>query len=347
MNVIILTKNYEGYVSGYYHHDINKALINRSNCYLYGEGYPGYNEDDTIQDVIAKSPFGKEEVNLIVVGTSWEKEEPDTQESDPHPNINLSKLNIPKVFFLNKEYKKLDKKLEYITKNRFDLICTAHHDWRKWAMKTGLNFLHLPFAADPDRFKDYGLPLKYDIGFAGSLHRDQADIRYRIKCRLFKNPDIKSNVDITALFKKNPVQEEFRQYRIYWAEWGARRFPWESLLPFGTKYARFLNSFKAFLSTPSAFGLIGTRYFECMATKTLVFCPESEYYDDMFRDGYNCVMFKEDLSDFTEKLYYVLRDDSERQTIIENAHHDFINNHTYDKRIEKVLDVLFRGELNE
>jgi glycosyltransferase involved in cell wall biosynthesis len=346
MNIIILTKNYEKYTSGYYHHDINKAFMKRGNCYLYGKGYPDYDEEDTIQDVIAKSSFNKEEIDLIVVGTSWEREEPDIQESDPHPSINLSKLNIPKIFFLNKEYKKLDKKLEYAARNRFALICTSHHKWEKWAAKTGLNFLHLPFAADPERYKDYELPLKYDFGFTGSLHMDYTDIRYRIKCRLFKSPDIKSNVDMAALFKKNPVREEFRQYRIYWAEWGARRFPWERLLPVGNKYVRFLNSFKTFLSTPSAFGLIGTRYFECMATKTLLFCPESEYYDDMFRDGYNCVIFKEDLSDFTEKLRYMLRNDSERQTIIENSNQDFLSNHTYDKRIEKVLSIIFKGPLD-
>lgn len=342
MNTIILTKNYEKYASGYYHHDINKAFIKRGNCYLYGKGYPGYNEEDTIEDVMDKSPLNKEEIDLIVVGTSWEREEPDTQESDPHPNINLSKLNIPKVFFLNKEYKKLDKKLEYAVKNRFDLICTAHHDWGKWAAKVGLNFLHLPFAADPERFKDYGLPPKYDFGFTGALHKDHTDIRYRIKCKLFKTPDIKSNLDLAAFFKRNPIREEFRQYRIYWAEWGARRFPWDRLLPYGTEYVKFLNSFKVFLSTPSAFGLIGTRYFECMATKTLLFVPESEYYGNMFRDGYNCVMFKDELSDFTEKLHHVLHNNSERQTIVENANQDFINNHTYDKRIEKVLNTIFR-----
>ena len=112
------------------------------------------------------------------------------------------------------------------------------------------------------------------------------------------------------------------------------------MLPSGIKYAKFLNSFKTFLSTPSATGLIGTRYFECMATKTLLFCPQSEHYGDMFRDGHNSLMFREDLSDFEERLEYILSDDTERQRIAENAYLDFISNHTYDHRIEKVLDML-------
>ena len=340
MNIIILTKNYEKYVSGYYHHDINQAFMKKGNCYLYGEGYPRYDRTDTIEDVIAKSPFDKRNIDLIVVGTSWEEQNPSIRDSDPHPNIGLGELNVPKLFFLNKEYKKLDKKLEYAKKNKFHLVCTAHHDWRGWAGQTGLNFLHLPFAAAPGRFRDYGSPQKYDFGFTGALHKTFMDIRYRIKFILFENPKVKSNLGMEALFKRNPVKEEFKKYKIYWAEWGTRGLLGRSLLPAGIKYARFLNSFKAFLSTPSAAGLIGTRYFECMAAKTLLFCPESELYNDMFKDGNNCMMFREDLSDFAEKLHYILSNDRERDRIIENAYQDFINNHTYDRRIEKVLNTL-------
>lgn len=342
MNIIILTKNYEKYVSGYYHHDINQAFMTKGDCYLYGEGYPKYNKNDTIQDVIAKSPFDKGNIDLIVVGTSWEEQSPNIKESDPHPNIDLSQLSIPKVFFLNKEHKKLDKKFEYAKKNNFDLICTARDDYEKWAEQTGLNFIKILFATDPERFKDYGLPKKYDFGFTGALHKTFTDIRYRIKCILFQNPEVKSNLGMEALSKRNPIKEEFKKYQIYWAEWGAQSLLRKSLLPTGIKYAKFLNSFKAFLSTPSAGGHLGERYFECMATKTLLFCPQSEHYDNMFKDGDNCVMFREDLSDFAEKLHYILSHDSEREKITENAYQDFINNHTWEKRIEKVLDVLFK-----
>ena len=340
MNIILLTKNYEKYVSGYYHHDIVNAFNRSGNCHLYGEGYPKYNKEDTIQDVIAKSPFERGEIHLIVVGTSWEDEDSGVEKSDPHPLINLSELEIPKIFFLNKEYKKLDRKLEYAEKNDFDLVCTVHHDYKKWADQTGLHFIQLPFAADPVRFKDFGLPKKYDFGFTGALHVSHTDIRYNIKCILFDNPKIKSNLGLCVLFRKNPIKEKFRKYKIYWAEWGSRSIAGRSLLPSGIRYAKFLSSFKTFLSTPSATGIIGTRYFECMATKTLLFCPESEYYGDMFKNDYNCVMFKEDLSDFEEKLDYVLSDAAERNRILETAYNDFINNHTYDMRIQKVLSML-------
>ena len=339
MNIIILTKNYEKYVSGYYHHDINKAFMTKGNCYLYGEGYLKYNKNDTIQDIIAKSPFDEKDIDLIVVSTSWEIQDPQIEESDPHPRINLSTLEIPKVFFLNKEYKKLNKKLKYAKENNFNLVCTVHHDYKKWAEQTGLNFIRLPFAANPERFKDYGLPKKYDFGFTGALHSTYTDIRYEIKCKLFKNPYVKSNLGASVLFRKNPLKEEFRKYKIYWAEWGARNIFGRSLLPPLNRYPKFLSSFKTFLSTPGPIGIIGTRYFECMAVKTLLFCPESEH-NNIFKDGYNCVTFKEDLYDFDEKVHWILSNDAKRDRIIENAYKDFINNHTYENRIEKVINIL-------
>ena len=51
-------------------------------------------------------------------------------------------------------------------------------------------------------------------------------------------------------------------------------------------------------------------------------------------------MFKEDLSDFEEKLVYVLSNEEARERIVRNAYEDFINNHTYDNRIEKVLNMV-------
>lgn len=360
MNIIILTKNCEKYVSGYYHHDINEAFMKKSNCYLYGEGYPGYNRNDTIQDVIAKSPFKKNNVDLVVVGTSWEIQDESVEESDPHARIVLNKLNIPKVFFLNKEYKKLRKKLQYAKKNLFDLVCTVHHNYKKWTAQTGLNFIQLPFAVNLDRFKDFNMPKEYDLGFTGALHQSHTDIRYRIKLKLFKNPVIKTNLGISAVPRRDLLKDKFKTCNIYWSEWGARNILKRVLLPLKTKWAKweikavlrgellpsrieypkFLNLFKVFLSTPGPINIVGTRYFECMAVKTLLFCPESEFYNDTFKEGYNCVMFKKDLANFSENLHSILDDDSERNRLINNAYHDTLSKHTYDIRIESVLKTL-------
>lgn len=331
MKIIILTKNYENYLSGYYHHDINQAFMKKGKCYLYGPGYPDYSKEDTIQDVIIKSPFSKSNLDLIIVNTSWEAKDANIVESDPHPKINLRELEIPKVFFLNKEYKKLKQKLEYAKKNRFDLVCTVLHNYKNWAEQTGLNFIQLPFGVNLDRFNDFKLPQKYDFGFTGTLHQNHIDVRFRIKKKLFKD-SVRPNPKL--------LYNEFKKYNIFWSEWKARNILRRVLLLSRTKYPKFLNSFKVFLSTPGPINIIGTRYFECMATKTLLLCPESEYYNGLFKNRYNCLMFKKDLSDFKEKFHNALDDNSTRERIVRNAYQEVITKHTYNKRIEKVLNYL-------
>ena len=51
-------------------------------------------------------------------------------------------------------------------------------------------------------------------------------------------------------------------------------------------------------------------------------------YEGMFIDGFNCVTFKNDLSDFDDKLLYYLSNTEERREIVERGYNNTINNHT-------------------
>jgi len=344
MNILLLSKNYEKYTSGYYHQDIINSFHKKGNCFLYGEGYPKYDINDSIDDVISKSRDCFAQVDLIVVGTSWELQNPQIPQSDPHPNINLSKtVNVPKIFFLNKEYKKLDAKLEYAVKNRFDLVCTVHPDWEKWQSKTNLRFLLLPFAIDPERFKPLNITRKWDFAFTGNLHRTHLDTRFSVKKVLFKEKYLeeKSNLSYNAFYKRM-IKDDLKKYKIYWAEWGAKKGIFhQSLVPRGQAYNRLLNKSKVFLNTPSAVGIINTRFFELMSTKTLILCPESEFYFDVIKDGVNCITFKKDLSDFKQKLIAAVDDEAFRNRIVEQAYKN-IGLNSYDKRIDTLIDEINR-----
>jgi spore maturation protein CgeB len=341
MNVIILSKNYEQYTSGYYHQDIIDSFCKLTNTYLYGYGYSDYNSEDSIEDVIAKSPFDKSNIDLIVCSTSWD-EDGSLETVDPHPNIELLLIkDIPKVYFLNKEYKKLDLRFEYIKKQKFDLVCTVHPDAKKWEKQIGVKFLHLPFGISLERFKDFGLKKEYDFSFTGGLHKSHTDMRYKVKQQVFDKKYLNrlSTHGLDALFKPNPLKEKFQKYKIFWAEWGAKNYLFQSLLPKGKKYAELMNQSKVFLNTPSAIGIFNTRFFELMATKSLILCPKSDQYMDILKDGYNCVMFNPNMSDFDEKLIYAIENENFRNQIVENAYKD-VKNHSYDVRINTLLDYI-------
>lgn len=339
--IIILSRNFENYRSGYYHQDIIDAFVEGYDCFLYGPGYPGYNPKDRIYDVIKKSPFQREEVDLIVCSTSWDVDY-SSDEVDPHPNIKLNEVSsIPKLYFLNKEYKKLTRRLEYAKEQGFDLITTVHPLARDWANLYNLNIVQNHFGINHDRFNlGWGVnKKKIDFCFTGSLHANHLDYRYIAKSGLFNDRfiNLKSNRGWYSL-NKEIIKSPFDKKNIYWAEFGAKRFLGRSLLPHGKKYAELLNSSKVSLNTPSATGIFNTRFFELMASKTLILCPKLEkVYDGILVDNENCLMYENSAVGFAEKLGEILENYNSLSGIIETAYqYSFF--HDYRARIKSIVE---------
>lgn len=59
-----------------------------------------------------------------------------------------------------------------------------------------------------------------------------------------------------------------------------------------------------------------------------------------FEDGKTCVMFKNDLSDFKEKLEYYLQDENECIRIAKEGHRHLLEHHTTEKRAEYVVECI-------
>lgn len=336
-NILILSKNYENYDTGYYHQDIIDTFDILTNSFLYGPGYPKYNKNDTFQDILIKLELDITKIDYIVFSTSWD-EDGSTNTVDPHPKLDLSKINIPKIYFLNKEYKKLNLRFEYIKKQKMSLVCSVFPYTQSWNSKIdNIPIFNLPFGISVERFKDFNLQKEYDFSFTGNLHYSYNDIRFNIKKNIFNETDLHmlSNRGIGSLLK-NPIRKELQKYKIFWAEWGSRNFFGKSLLPTGLKYSQFMNKTKVFLNTPSAMGIINTRFYELMATKSLILCPESESYGGILIDKQNCIMFKSDLSNFNSILTTAIEDNDMRKHIVNNAFKS-IHNHTYINRIKKLL----------
>ena len=252
-------------------------------------------------------------VDLIVYGYGWVCDE----------NLNFALNNtlnnpdsIPSVLILNKEYKNINYKLEFIRKNNIDFVFTPHHLYKEWEKESTAKFFRLPFAGNPDVFKDYNNPKKYDIGFTGNL---------------FNNEYYKSGImgehfnNIRERISAELGKDDYKDVSMYLN--GGEYVN-------GEDYGKLINSSKMWLCTPSAIELIGTRFYEIMGACSLLFCRESFAYETLFESGKHCVTFKDDLSDFKEKLFYYLDNDDKRNKIIENANRHFLDNHTWDHRVE-------------
>jgi spore maturation protein CgeB len=105
------------------------------------------------------------------------------------------------------------------------------------------------------------------------------------------------------------------------------------------KYASLMQKTKVCINTLSPMGLVSPRFFECMATGTLVFCEESELYNQIFTDG-TYITFRSDLSDFDEKLFHYLNNEDDRNRITKKANAIVKNEHTWAKRIRVMLNAI-------
>ena len=321
LNILVLQPDFSLYESAYYQHQFTEALGRVHRIFRYGPKLAGYETADTIEDVLKKCPF---DPDLICFGAGWENENEAMPEYDPHPSMDVANVGIPSVMVLNKEYKKLEKKLEFIQANGIRKVFTVHHDHQKWQERLDVPFVHFPFAIDPELFRDFGERKRYALGFSGLLQVRYSDIRTRIKQKLFLRWPIKS--------------PRYWFVKLFW--WDGRR------LPFVNKgidnYARLLNRSKLWLSTPSPAELVGTRYYEIMASKALLFCSRSPVYEGLFEDRVHCVMFNSDLDDFDDVLFYYLDNNDERQAIANAGREHVLENHTWERRIEQFTDEVMR-----
>tara|TARA_Y100001972_G_C7667883_1_gene338364 strand:- start:5940 stop:6866 length:927 start_codon:yes stop_codon:yes gene_type:complete len=288
-----------------YYHELYTSLSKVSNLFLYNN----YNKVG-ILDVEKICNSIKEKIDFVLIGFGW------TNCSDNYPDkIKLDK-NIKSGIILNKEYTGLEKKLDFIQKNKFDIAFTVHHDFKKYQEKTNVPFYHLPFAANEEIYKDYKIDKINDISFSGIIRSDQT-MNWREK--IYN--------DLENEFWKN-IKHNFSDHKhdnIY-------------------DYAKRLNTSKVWLSTTGPADLVGTRYYEVMLTgTTLLMCNKFDYLG-ILKDGFNCVMF-DSLSDFKKKLSYYLNNDKERNEIINNAREDALKNHTWKNRshlvIEKAKETLY------
>jgi glycosyltransferase involved in cell wall biosynthesis len=336
MNILFISEDISNYSAAFYQKDVLNHLKNAHTVECYGKGFDGYNKNDDINDVVSNCENHPE---LICVGHKWLRDNPSVDTVDPHPAIDFSDTKIPCVMILNKEYTNFQEKIEYIEKNSIPLVFTHHHKASEWSEKYNSQFVFWPFAVNTAAFQDYKEPKIYDLTFSGRLRNPnptvpQTNLRIKVQQRLFYS------VGQLKLIRRR----KYRQYNIFWRGRPTTKpifylnklLHQERRLP-DNDYKKLYNRSKLSFNTLSPVNLVSTRYYEAMASNSLVFCQESPIYEkyDLFEPGTHCVTFKQDLSDFDEKLEYYISNDNKREKIAQRGHEHVLENHTWEKRIEE------------
>ena len=339
--ILYLSKNMDTYHAAMYQKNVMIEFTRQADVNFYGPGFPDYDLKDSIQDIVNKKC---ETPDFILMGHAW-LSDISGMPVDPHPNLGLEGTRISKIAIINKEYVNLKEKLEYIKAKGFDLVFTHHHDTDTYSRITGVPFVFWPFAFDHQLFGNiFEKDRSIDFAFSGVLqnlnkHANQTDLRVRIQKKIFTCLG-----DVPVLKK-----QRFRAYSIFWntiprkktEQYIARIFRKHRFLS-EEEYSRLQHETQIYLNTLSPMGLVSPRYYENMASKTLVFCEESEIYHQLFPpDCY--VSFKPDLSDFEDKLVFYLENKNARQVVVQEAYKMVMADHTWQKRVRYLLGKICGG----
>lgn len=239
-----------------------------------------------------------------------------------NPNFYL-KVKVPVYVILNKEYQNLEDKLDWLKRLKPRRVFTVHHDFKKYQELSNIPFHRIMWSANEKIFKKYNEEYKYDFFFSGVIRKEQTqNLRQQVYDSLSELQDYRLLIKV-AFFKNNKLEGELYQYS-------------------NEEYAKLINDSKIVLSTTGPGDLVGTRYFEIMASnKALILCNKmpNNIYDKYLIDGYNCIMFT-DMKNFKEKFKYYLENEEERIKIVEQAYHYFQNNLKWDHSVKRLISLL-------
>jgi hypothetical protein len=167
--------------------------------------------------------------------------------------------------------------------------------------KDGVKAQFLPHAVEPQAYPNEPVAIKkYDIGFVGYVTFEK---RAQMLDRLFK------------------------EFPNFW--YGQRLFE---------ECAEIYRKSRIVFNT-AAVDDINMRCFEVTATGSFLLTEYVPTLSECFEDGVHLVTYKT-MDEAIEKAHYYLEHEDEREKIAQAGMEHTLNNHTYQHRFEKVLEVL-------
>lgn len=203
---------------------------------------------------------------------------------------------------------------------------TRHHEFTR---RSGVPHHWLPFGVDVKVFGfmagTFGKSAQpVDVGFTGASGKDKYPLRNAMLQAL-------QNLSVTSFFGTWLQTASSKQNKQPWRA-GDRG-----------QYAREISRTRIWLSTTGPSNIVGTRYFEVLASgTTLLVCnrpPKGEWvYEGLFEDGIHVIMF-DSIADMKAKVLYYLEHETERRKVVERAHALTVRIHSWEARAKFISRV--------
>ena len=242
-----------------------------------------------------------------------------------HAIEGIENLKNIKICFFHKPFNNYEQKVKFIRESNFALLLSSTPKTKKIKDDTQVETTLFPYGCDsrifglhPQKHK------KFDIGFSGALHNSihykgvefaSSDLRFRAQQKISK----------FFAGKKFMNGSDNIWYRIKSTQ----------------SYAKVLQKSKVWLSTTGPMNDMSSRYFEVAGSSTISLTNEiPKEYSSIFKDKENVLVFKNDCSNLLDKLANALEDSKHLQEMALHAKNDVMNNHTYIKRSEELLELI-------
>ncbi len=335
MRLLVLTADMSRYRGALYQQDVLRTFAKHSDVVLYGPGVQGFKPGLRAREVLARLHTRPD---AVIVAHSWlhDAEGAPTTRDDA---LDPREFDLPVLVMLNKEYARLELKLEWIAQQRPLAVLTHHHEVERYASLTGVAFVFWPFAVDTDRFRP-GPAKTSDIGFSGILQNPHfpsmnSDMRLQLQRRLYHHH---GQIRLHRRADLRDIQIDWRTFT------GQRTVDIINQLLHGNHrlsendYAAALAQSRMWINGPSPLNLVGTRYFECMATETLVLSPRFPELDLVFEP--DCFVTFDSADDLIDKVRFYRENDSLASAIASRAREGIQGAHTWNHRIHQLLELL-------
>ena len=202
-----------------------------------------------------------------------------------------------------------------------DVILSLFYEFSEFYPELAEKIVFCPPSVDMDLFKDWKLPKTHTVGFLGSgCHR---------KTRFYADR-LELTKHLTTVFGDDFYTEQH-------PGWGF--FPKEKRL-IGAGFSKAINGCKAFVSTAGSLGHCNPKYYEIMASGSLLLAGPAKHLDKShFIDGENCIFFqgKEDL---VRKVNFYNNDEAKMKEIVEGGLNTIKKYHSSEVRGKEVVRTL-------
>jgi len=228
----------------------------------------------------------------------------------------LSTLNIPFGIIMHDLHYHIEARKKFIHENKVQYIFSIYKDafWQTYP-EFANRMRWLPHYANTHVFKDYKLPKDINFLLMGCTVRKYYPVRHKM----------------LAVMKKH-------QGFVYHEHPGYKDIQSEKAIV-SLEYAKEINRSKMFLSCDSVFHYPLRKYYEVLASKTLLLASSSQELKDLgFIPSIHYASVTEE--DFEEAAIYYLEHEEERTRIAEEGYRFIHQKHSLEVRASEFIEMV-------